>query len=422
MQPGRYLISFFLCFASLLGGLAALNIHHDPSGLLTAIGLKNPQPSANDRAIAPLGFYPMPHGSREAKFYNYLWYKPKTVVLGSSNVWSYIDVFDPRLRDTDGRPAFNFGVAGILMYEVDAVVRHAVAAHKPNRVILDLEFFMFGGHRRIMAGKSLDKFPLAYQPNYRWELAKIVAPKFIALEPTLQSLRTGIESAAKAFVAAAFGAEGLPVALSEEQQAVARRRLHVIERGQIHALYRPDTPFSFEDEDGLSTLTALRNVLALARTEGIELRIFISPHQARAYEIIRALGLWDKYLFWLREMVKIVDDVNTGRPCNEQVQVLDFGAYKPFNLDLTFIDVEPPLYRSYSDSFHYYTNTGKTIIGLVLAASACNEQNSKIATVLSPDRIEQHIAAMEEARARFAAEHPDEVADVVALVRGVANR
>jgi hypothetical protein len=383
----------------------------------------NPQLSVNDKAIAPLGLYPMSHGTREAKFYNYSWYKPKTVILGSSSVWSNnIDVFDPRLRDADGRAAFNFGIAGIMMYEVDAVFRHMVAAYKPSRVILDLEFFMFGGHRRITAGKSLDKFPLAYQSNYRWELVKVVIPKLIALEPTLQSLRTEIDNATKTFVAAAFGAEGLPAVLSEGQQALARRRLHVIERGQIHALYWPDTPFSFEDEDGLSTLTALRNVLALARTEGIDLRIFISPHQVRAYEIIRALGLWDKYLFWLREIAKIVDDANVGRPCNEQVQVLDFGAYKPFNLDLTFINVDPPLYRSYGDSFHYYTNTGKTIIDLLLSASACKEQDSEIATNLSRDRIERHIAAIEEARARFAAEHPDEVADVVALVRSLTNR
>mgnify|MGYP003705537369 CR=1 FL=1 len=59
------------------------------------------------------------------------WYRPEVVVIGSSNVWSYVDPAHPRLRQSDGRPAFNFGLPGLHIDEVPDIAKGLLAPYLP---------------------------------------------------------------------------------------------------------------------------------------------------------------------------------------------------------------------------------------------------------------------------------------------------
>jgi len=101
--------------------------------------------------------------------------------------------------------------------------------------------------------------------------------------------------------------------------------IHRADREQTTALYRPALQFLFANKDGETTFDALRSTIALVQRERIALDLYLTPHHARAYELIRAIGLWPKYRAWLRELAAIAD---TTGAC-----ILDFGSYSDLTTD-----------------------------------------------------------------------------------------
>jgi hypothetical protein len=123
----RFVITWLIAATALAASGLTLNISYDSSGVLAALSLKPVRPAASDLWNATGGLYPMPAGNREAKALNAIWYKPQVVVLGSSNVASYVNQGLPALHQPDGRAAYNFGIPGVSIFEIDAAFRHVLA-------------------------------------------------------------------------------------------------------------------------------------------------------------------------------------------------------------------------------------------------------------------------------------------------------
>ena len=390
--------------AALISSSLALNIYHDPSGVLAALSLKSVRRSSYDLLLASSGVYPMPSGDREGKTFNAIWFRPQVIVLGSSNVWSYVNPSLPTLRQPDGRAAYNFGVPGVTMFEINAAFRHVLALGNLRRAVVGLEFFMFAGNRTIPG--AIDTMPLAFQPQYRDKLWGYVSRYLLSMA----TLQKSVPAALRGLVPAAFATEAAPPqALNDER---LRGLIYEADRQQTIGLYRSDRPFVFMDEEGRSTLDALRSMITLAQREGIRLDLYLTPHHARAYELIRAIGLWPKYRAWLRELAAIADE--TGA-C-----IVDFGSYSELTTDTGAATGPSAVFRIHGDSIHMSTELATRVIDS-LGAGSCSARLEGGA-LLSGRTIEGYLELVEDRREQFAKANHAFVADVAALARTFPHR
>jgi hypothetical protein len=404
-RPFKRFVTIWLAAAAALaaGGLA-LNIRYDSSGVLAALSLKRVKPTAADLWMAAVGLYPMPAGNREAKALNSIWYKPQVAALGSSNVWSYVDPRLASLRQPDGRFAYNFGLPGVSMFEIAAGFRHLVALGNLRRGVVGLEFFMFAGNRPFPG--PLDTMPLAYQRQYRDKMFSYVSRHLLSMG----ALQKSLPAALKNIIPAALAAEAAPPQALDDERL--RGMIHRADREQTTALYRPDLPFLFTDSEGHSTFDALRAVIALAYREGITLNLYLTPHHARAYELIRAIGLWPKYRAWLRELAAIAD---TSGAC-----IIDFGSYSGLTTNTEAATGPSAVFRTHPDSIHMGPELATQIIDS-LGAIPCSSRLDG-GTPLTGRTIDGYLAAIEARRERVAQANPAFVEDVTALARTLPHR
>jgi hypothetical protein len=408
MPPRRYLASLLAISSVTLGWIVALNVALDSDGVLTALDIKRSKPGELEILHGSRGWYPVSTGNRDGKALNVRWYKPDAVALGSSDIASYFDTEHPALRRWSERPAYNFGFAGATAFELEEALRHVTALRKPRLAVVALEFYMFGARRWSNASWTLETFPMAYRSTYRTELIKLAIPRMLSWSGPVTKLKELVRHVSAAEL---------------EEQAAARRRLHDVDRTQIAALYEPGTPYVFTDTNGRSSIDALRRLIAFARQNRIELRMMVSPHHVRHYEIIRALGLWPRYLEWLRELATVADTANSVSACEERLEILNFGEYRPFNIDLNFrTGSQRAIFERFDDSFHYNQASSFLLMGELLARDPCAPSVGGLAAALTPASVEAHIVEAEEERAAFAAAHPDEIADVASLVAGFTRR
>lgn len=402
----RYIFVLLACAVSGLAAIFSLNFWEDSRGFLRALGWKSAGSiSSDDRYLAAFGRFPVPHGEREAKLLNVRWYWPQIVVLGSSNVWSHFDVI--KIKQPDGRAAFNFGLAGASATEIEEAVNHIIALNPPKRIILGLEFFAFNANREFQ--NPLLDFPLAHQDNYTVATTRRVIAYLLSMDSIFQKI-SGHAMRLINFKRA----EPQPVAAQPAGAADARLRRLLAEMDSIQMkyLYNAKKPFAFG-----SSLESLRRFLQKALAANIEVQVFLSPHHVRTYEILRAIGFWPYYISWLQEIASISDQVNSGRSCADRIPFLDFGAYKPENIDMNFVSEGGGIFKDYVDSFHYRTHVGDRIIATLSGYDGCRDGPGGFATDLSNKTIAAHLARIEEARSAFAAQYPETIAEVAALAR-----
>lgn len=427
----RYLLSFAIFVGLLLAGIATLNISRDSSGLLAAVNLRPSKPTGGDDAWqASVGLFPVPSGTREAKVFNAIWYKPQVALLGSSTVWNVVNANRlPELQQPDGRYAYNFGIAGVSISEMELIFEHLLALGSLKKAILGLELFMFSASDLHI--NEVARLPLAHRPDYPRRLWTYLGPRVVALDVTARNLADLIKLLTRSLRAAAEALDkpentiGAALATTENPPMTreVRDRLHANDRGQIQGLYIARAPFTFSN-GGAAVFDPLQRIIAQARRYGIELEIYVSPHQARAYETMRALGLWSAYQTWLRRLASLVDEVNAGRPCGKRMAILNFGAYKPGNLDVRpSAGVADGAYADYWDSYHFKEKVASQVFKTVLAFDPCGAlPEDSVATSLTGDTIEGHIAKIEIDREAFVQMHADEMADVATLVNSVPGR
>jgi hypothetical protein len=399
--------------------LALLIVRNDPTGHVRALAPRAADVTPFQMHLASLGLHPVPNGHREAKVFNSVWYRPETVVIGSSNVWSGVDTLNPALRQSDGRPAFNFGMVGMFVDEVAPVMRHVAAAGGLRTVVIGLEFFMFNAVRTSAARHTVLDYPLDGARFADLRLRAFAVGRVASLDMTWNALRAegraALDALSRALVAPAAASEPTGPTAAAPLSAARRSVIASADAVQISVLYGRD--FAFESRELGSTFDHLRQAIATARAHGVRLRMFVSPHHARTHEIIRALGRWPAYEAWTRELARIVDEANRGVACADRVFVLDHHAYGPWSVDMTEAPAaEYGVYRLFGDSFHYRSSLGTEMMAGVMGYDPCVDAAPAHATPLSTANVEAHLAAIRERRESFAAAHPETTAEVGELV------
>lgn len=422
----RYVIAMCVVVVVLLASVPALNIAMDPLGYAKAAGWRPARPSEVQLAFAASGAWPVPDGTREAKVLNVRYYAPESVYFGSSTVWSYIDAGYAPLRTADGRKAFNFGLAGATVRELVTAFEHVVALKPPRRVVMGMEFYMFSADKPSAPG--FEDLPFAHRTGYQWDLARFVSRRLLSADYTYQSLALlwkPLSDRLTAWLAPAVQAAATEQGLAKAPMSRAEFQQLMLDNDKIivTALY-PDNgrTFRFVDDAGWSSLEAIRRMVAIARANRIDLRLYISPNHARSYETIRLLGWWPQFEAWQRGLVEILADDAKAHPGEPAVPLWDFCCYNTITTDV--VDQVPgdaAGFKYFADSIHFKTVVGFMLMDRIFRTEASKALPADLGVLLTADNLAGHQAHIRSQQATYTATHPDDVGAVTQALRSLGR-
>lgn len=444
-EARRYLLNVLAMIVVLLISVPAMNIAVDPLGYARLAGWRPANPNEAELSFAAGGAWPVPDGTRAAKMLNVAYYQPQSVVFGSSTVWSFIDAGYAPLRDADGRPAFNFGLAGVSLREMEAAFAHAVALKPPKRAVLGLEFYMFSADKATSPG--FFDLPLAQRGDYRRELTQFVSRRLFTADYAYETqavLWQPLVKRAESVVgrpawlrrpAPNYGigvgaghrpAEPPMAAATTTPRQTRDDFLKMMLDGDriiLAGLYpAPGQPFRFEDDARWSSFDALSRMVAIAREHRIELRLYFSPHHARSYEAIRLMGWWPQYEAWQRSVAGILEDDARVHPGEGRFPLWDFGGYTSVTTD-PVVDAPPPAagYRWYSDAIHFRAPVGYMLLDRMFQPEDAPPLPDDFGVLVTGDTVDHHLAQVALSQQRYAAGNAADVAAIAEMLTSVGR-
>lgn len=432
----------------LLASIPAMNVLVDPLGYARVAGWRPSSPTPTESSFAAGGAWPVPHGTREAKMLNVGHYAPQSLVFGSSTVWSYVDAGYAPLRGPDGRPAFNFGLPGVSVREMLGAFEHVVALRPPQRIVLGLEFYMFSADKADSPG--FFDLPMAQRPSYRMDLARFVGQRLLTAdhtsaalakvgEPLVSRLASVWAERTKAFSWFPFagpnygigvGGGDRPASTPAPAAPAARtaradflKTMLEGDRVIIAGIYpAPGRPFRFVDDEGWSSLEAIRKMVALARAHDIDLRLYLSPNHARSYEEIRLMGWWPQFEAWERRLALILEDDARAHPSRPRVPLWDFGGYNSVTIDpVVDLPPSPAGFARYADSIHFKTDASYMFLDRMFGTAGSQAIPGDFGTLLTGDSVETHLAGMRTAQRSYSAANADDIAEMAKVLESLGR-
>ena len=404
----------------LLAALAAMNVAMDPLGYARVAGWRPARPDAVQALFQASGAWPVPHGTRDAKILNVGLYAPTTVYFGSSTVWSYVDAgYKPILWDD--RKAYNFGLAGANAHEIAEAFAHVVALHPPRRVIVGLEFYMFSADKPTAPG--YEDLPFAQRPSYRWDFWRFMGQHVFSAEYTSASAADVWQAISK--WTSAWLSPTVSAATIDRSEPRTRAEFDAmmlsIDKVQVVSLYPADRPFRTVDDAGVSTLDAVRRMVALAREHDIDLRLYLSPNHARSFETIRLLGWWPQFEAWQRELAAIVSEDARAHPGARPVELWDFCCYNGVTTDRIAELADGAGFEHFADTIHFKTPVGYMLMNRMFGTGAAASLPADFGIRISANTIDSHLSAISDAQRVYASTHPDDVQAITQALREVGR-
>jgi hypothetical protein len=200
-----------------------------------------------------------------------------------------------------------------------------------------------------------------------------------------------------------------------------REMFRLIERYYLTRNYAPHPgpgPRYVDPRTGESTLGDLRAILDVAHRDGIDVRLVISPVHARLMEALFAAGLWEEFESWKRELVRQVREAAREAGA-DPFPLWDFTGYGRVQTEPI-----PPAgdrgvrLQSFWDPAHFRMEIGDRMLDRVFGTTP---DPGGFGVMLTPENLEAQLAATRDARDRWRAAHPDDVAEVHALLPGASG-
>ncbi len=246
--------------------------------------------------------------------------KPQGVYLGSSKVDLGLDPASPNWP-ADARPAFNYGVPGNDLRQMDVNLRRALAVGPVRRalVLVDIE--------DIMAAKpAAPEAPLTRTP---WQSLEDWTLALLSTDSLRGSIATVAGQRSKDI------SDSSPLGQMSDTRYRSRSRdlgadSIFIEKdfGLNQALADMKTGLKAQPQAGYAGLDDLADIIRVARDKGVALDIVIAPFHADYLEMLRQNGLWDRYKGAKGALTQLVADQGGG-----QARLWDFLGFDAYSTE-----------------------------------------------------------------------------------------
>ncbi len=346
-------------------------------------------------------------GSRVEKSLH-LWLSDYDVVfLGTSRVEVGLD---PRSAALAGRRAYNAGLAGTNVVEIEKVGRFLLAIRPPAMIVLGLDFLAFTDRRGVEADFAQSGF--SGRPLPLVLLSTLVGAATTAGSVATIADNLGGEHARVREDGFLRAVGGYGAGWDGGSEFPRRLRKMFLLNPETYACYRYDP----------DRVRLLRDFVVDARKAGIDVRLFLSPMHVWQLEALRALGLMPIFQRWRSDMAGIVAAVNGATPEIAPLVLWDFGGYNSITTEDVPAPREGTIIRNYWDASHYTMAVGDRVLERLLNPGASAIMASDFGNPLVTGTVDETNAALASGHASFKALRPDEVAIVDALVAETAER
>lgn len=255
--------------------------------------------------------------------------------------------------------------------------------------------------------------------------AVYVASEQFGLLFSATTLRDAVATLRRQSEPADFDSQGMRV--WHGQEAVLDRAggatavIHMLLRAWNPILIAPKMQYCFTNpETGMTTFDPYRFMVRKAYTDGTDLRLFVTPLHAVVRAAIEALGLGERYAFWLKELVRINEE-EAAKAGRQPFPVWDFSA--PSSITTEPI---PPLgdrspMRWFWERSHYRKATGDLILDRVFDYSGPSRAvPADFGVRLTSATIDAHLAEGANSLAKWAAQ--SELASNIAREAGKPSK
>jgi hypothetical protein len=171
-------------------------------------------------------------------------------------------------------------------------------------------------------------------------------------------------------------------------------------------------------ETGMSAFDAYRFMLRRAYLEGTDLRLYVTPLNAAVRRLIVALGLGERYEFWLKELVRINEE-EAVRAHREPFSLWDFSAPNTITREPIPLASDLSPMRWFWDFSHFREAAGDLILDRVFGHSHLSRPLPvDFGVRLTGENLDAHVGQSKAALDDWSASNSDFVSQMVASVQG----
>ena len=199
--------------------------------------------------------------------------------------------------------------------------------------------------------------------------AVYVASERFSLLFSTTTLRDAIATLRRQSEPADFDSQGMRVWHGQEavldRVGGATAVIHRLQKVWNPTLVAPKMQYCFTNpETGMSTFDPYRFMIRKAYAEGTDLRLFVTPLHAVVRATIEALGLGERYAFWLKELVRINEE-EASKAGHQPFPLWDFSAPSSITTEpVPNLGDRSPM-RWFWERSHYRKQTGDLILDRV---------------------------------------------------------
>jgi hypothetical protein len=394
----RYLTHLLASATLALASTAAFNWFTDPYAIFGSPRL----PNINE--AKPL----VTDNIRIFKMVGYLHHPMDALILGTSRAHVGLN---PKHQAFNGLRTVNLAMPSQPNAETALLFKFVAEHNSLQMAVIGLDFFASNAYLTFTPDFTPDNFA----EDRKWKL--------------LFSFDTVMASRKTLFQQGRFP-PAPDEAITEARQKYSKQALINSEKGYMWGgvyLPGPKCRFRFETEPSETgkiqrtpPLEDIRALIALAHQHHVKLYLFISPSHARQWEVLAALGLWDTWEDWKRQLVRINEE-EAARAHQKPFPLWDFSGYHGISTEnLPDSNVPGAEMAGYIESSHYKPAIGNLVLDRLFDLKVPGGTLPQdFGVLLTQDAIERHLEAIRSARMRYRQTHSRDIAEIANFEREV---
>lgn len=340
--------------------------------------------------------------------------KPKSIILGASRAETGLNPEHPGFKN---KPVYNLSLAGANIYETYRYFQHMNNLTKLVQIVLSIDFFQFNANKAVTPDFLESRLSISYKGSQvGYPLQEVVS-----VLSSIDGLVASIETIFKQN-------NSRQIILNNGQQNHTANKMKIVKQGghrnaflqseedYIKYIYfpKPAKKFDFSSvETGTDSFLIFRLLIEECYRKDIDTKILISPSHARQWETLAASGLWDKWEFWKKELVRLNEEaaVKYGR---KPFALWDFSGYNTYTTESV-----PPIgdtrteMKWYWESSHYRSELGDIVLDRIFNVSRPERTVADdFGVLLTAESLNRHLLKIRSTREKYRLSHLNDVAEI----------
>jgi hypothetical protein len=340
MSYKRYLYTIFILVFLAISGFAAIVYTVDPYGFY------RPQ----DRAFFPIK-PAMPKNQNMAKANIISKTKPKTVFIGSSRI-------DYTMDPSNMNQAYNAGLKGIRIAEIEPMIKHAVYNGADN-ILWGIDFFTFNMNVPKRADFKNDRLITSKNDSYHYG-DWITLFSLSSLKPTIQTI---LYRGKKDISSVTIDGLTTGVDLDKKNRKKGMEKMFAEDALlYLKRLYFPVPSRQFNIGNGF---TNFENSLQFLQDKKIKTTLFIPPVHVYLYTLMYQAGLFPEYNEWKKNLILTAQEY--------EFEIHDFSAINDITQEQIPVQ-KGEIMQYWWEASHFKPNLGDMIMKKVTATPIASIQ------------------------------------------------